>query len=62
MFATQSEAKGFFVEKVVSRALSEGQPLSKQEQRLLRVSEADPDSLTDVQDAESEAAEREFES
>jgi len=62
LFATQSEAKGFFVEKVVSRALSEGQPLSKQEQRLLRVSEADPDSLTDVQDAESEAAEREFES
>ena len=62
MFATQSEAKGFFVEKVVSRALSEGLPLSKQEQRLIRVSVADPDSLTDLHDAAGEAAEREFES
>ena len=40
MFATQAEAKRFFVEKIVAQAVAEGEPLSAVEKKLLGFSES----------------------
>lgn len=61
VFATQSEAKHFFVERLVAQALGEGRPLSSQEQRLLQVSVSDPESLADIDDG-ADVSDSEFES
>jgi hypothetical protein len=49
MVHTQSEAKRFFVERVVKRARDEGVPLSDAERRMLSWSESDPEFTADPQ-------------
>lgn len=44
---TQTEAKRFFVDKVVAQARSEGVPLSDAEREMLSWSESDPDITVD---------------
>jgi hypothetical protein len=43
VFTSQGQAKHFFVEKVIAQAATEGVPLSDSEQRMLSVSESDPE-------------------
>ncbi len=62
---TQSEARRFFIDKVIRRAQLEGVPLSDDEQQMLLWSESAPDSVADpalaerlsatISDAEYEA-------
>jgi hypothetical protein len=47
MARTQSEAKHFFVEKVVAQARAEQVALSKAERQMLSWSESDPDFVVD---------------
>jgi hypothetical protein len=47
MVRTQSEAKRFFVDKVVERARVERIPLSDAERQMLSWSESDPDFIVD---------------
>jgi len=64
MFATQSDAKRFFVEKVVAQAAAEGTPLSDGERWMLSFSESDPDFVVDparVAQVEAEIPDDEYE-
>ena len=56
MFDTQSEARRFFIDRVVARAKTEGVTLSEDEQQMLRWSEIEPDSVADPVLAERLAA------
>jgi hypothetical protein len=47
MFKTQVDARRFFVDKVVQRAVVEGAPLSEDERQMLFWSETEPDSIAD---------------
>jgi hypothetical protein len=47
MCRTQSEARRFFIEKVLQQAQAEGVPLSRDEQQMLLWSESAPDSVSD---------------
>jgi hypothetical protein len=47
LFRSQTEAKTFFVDKIVVQARAEGQPLSDNEQWMLQFSEFDPDFIVD---------------
>jgi hypothetical protein len=47
VFASQAQAKRFFVNRIISQALKEGNPLSKPEQRMLSWSESDPEFTPD---------------
>jgi hypothetical protein len=47
LFQSQTEAKTFFVDKIVDEARAEGQPLSDDEQWMLRFSESDSDFIVD---------------
>ena len=47
MFASQSQAKRFFVEKIVAQAAAEGSPLSDAERQMLNFSESDPEFVVD---------------
>lgn len=49
MVHTQSEAKRFFVEKVIQQARTERVPLSDAERHMLSWSESDPEFTTDPQ-------------
>ncbi|MGB2717996.1 MAG: hypothetical protein WBC51_27665 [Vicinamibacterales bacterium] len=55
-FATQTEARQFFVEKIVQEAQREGVPLSEDERLMLLWSESAPDSVADPALAERLAA------
>ena len=48
LFGSQAEAKSFFVDRIVSQASAEGQPLSDNERWMLRFSESDPDFIVDL--------------
>ena len=48
LFSSQAEAKSFFVDRIVSQASAEGQPLSDNERWMLRFSESDPDFIVDL--------------
>jgi hypothetical protein len=64
MFHSQTEAKRFFVEKVVAQAQVESAPLSAAERRMLSWSESDPDFVIDPQLPEqvtSEISDEEYE-
>jgi hypothetical protein len=64
MVNTQSEAKRFFVEKVIQRASSEGVSLSAAERWMLPFSESDPEFDVDidlVNQLESEMSDEEYE-
>ena len=56
-FATEAEARQFFVEKIVQQALREGVSLSDDERRMLLWSESAPDSVADSSLAERVAPE-----
>lgn len=56
--ATQTEARQFFVEKIIQQAQREGIALSDDEQRMLLWSESEPDSVGDP--ALAERLEREI--
>jgi hypothetical protein len=56
-FATETEARQFFVEKIVQQAQSEGVSLCEDEQQMLLWSESAPDSVADAALAERLAAE-----
>ena len=47
MFASQAQAKRFFVEKIVAQATREGHPLSENERWMLSFSESDPEFRVD---------------
>jgi hypothetical protein len=47
VFATESEAKQFLVEKIAARAIAEGCPLSDYERRMLDFSESAPEFTSD---------------
>jgi hypothetical protein len=47
-FATQTEARQFFVDKIVQQAQREGVPLSEDERQMLLWSESAPDSVADA--------------
>jgi hypothetical protein len=47
MFASQGQAKRFFVDKIVAQATREGRPLSENERWMLSFSESDPDFVVD---------------
>src|SRR5438552_3273420 len=57
MIQSQTEAKRFFVEKVIQRALAEGMPLSDAERQMLSWSESDPEFIADPQLADQLASE-----
>ena len=57
MVRTQSEAKRFFVEKVVAQARDEQIQLSDAERRMLSWSESDPDFVADPRLSEQLASE-----
>lgn len=46
-FTSQTQAKRFFVERILAEAQREGHPLSENEQWMLRFSESDPDFVVD---------------
>ena len=48
LFISQSEAKRFFIERIVAQARQEGVPLSGDEEWMLGFSESDPDFVVDV--------------
>ena len=56
-FATETEARQFFVEKIVQQADREGVSLSQDERQMLLWSESAPDSVSDAALAERLAAE-----
>jgi len=47
VFASQGEAKRFFVERIIAQARAEGQALSALGQRVLSFSESDPEFTVD---------------
>src|SRR5688572_6777662 len=49
MFATEGEAKRFFVERIVAQAVAEGTPLSRAQRWMLSHSESDPEFVVDPQ-------------
>jgi hypothetical protein len=51
-FRSQSEARQFFIDKVVGQAAKDGVPLTDDERQMLRWSESAPDSIADVALAE----------
>ena len=57
MVRTQTEAKRFFVDKVLAQAGVEGVPLSDAEQEMLFWSESDPETVVDYDLPERLAAE-----
>lgn len=57
MVHSQTEAKRFFVEKVVRQAQADSVPLSDAERRMLSWSESDPDFVVDSQLPEQLASE-----
>ncbi len=57
MFATQTQAKQFFADKVIAQAAKEGVPLSENECWMLRFSESDPDFKVDMTRVTALAAE-----
>jgi len=57
MVQTQSEAKRYFVDKVLRQARSEGVTLSDAERRMLSWSESDPDFNVDPELADQLSAE-----
>ena len=64
MFASQSQAKRFFVEKIVAQAELEGIPLSDAERQMLSFSESDPEFIVDpavVQRLEAEISDEDYE-
>jgi hypothetical protein len=56
-FATETEARQFFVEKIVQQAQRDGLPLSDDERQMLLWSASAPDSVADLALAERLAAE-----
>jgi hypothetical protein len=56
-FATETEARQFFIEKVLQQAQREGVSLSDDERQMLSWSESAPDSVADPTLAERLAAE-----
>jgi hypothetical protein len=69
MFATQGEAKRFFVQKVAQQAEFEGLPLSPAEREMLSWSESDPELTLSaeqatalVDDLESQMSDEQYES
>jgi hypothetical protein len=56
-FATETESRQFFVEKIVQQAQREGVSLSDDERQMLLWSESAPDSVADPELAERLAAE-----
>ena len=64
MFASQGQAKRFFVEKIVAQATREGRPLSENERWMLSFSESDPEFVVDatrVRALEAEIPDAEYE-
>jgi hypothetical protein len=64
LFATQSQAKRFLVEKIVTQAVHEGSPLTEAERRMLSFSETDPESPVDralVAQLEAEETDEQYE-
>lgn len=64
MVKTQSEAKRFFVDKVIERARNEGVSLSSAERWMLLFSESDPEFDVEpdrVNELESEMSDEEYE-
>ena len=47
MFGSQSDAKRFFVDRIVSEAAAELKPLSDSERQMLSFSESDPEFIVD---------------
>ena len=48
MFTSQGQAKRFFVDRIVSQAVTEGKPLSDDERQMLSFSESDPEYEVDL--------------
>jgi hypothetical protein len=48
LFASQGQAKRFFVDKIIAQASREGRPLSENERWMLSFSEFDPEFVVDV--------------
>jgi hypothetical protein len=64
VFASQSDAKRFFVEKIVAQATREGHPLSENERWMLSFSESDPEFAVDparVRALEAEISDADYE-
>ena len=64
MFASQSQAKSFFVDRIAAQARAEGQPLSASEHWMLRFSESDPDFVVDpvrVEQLQAEISDSDYE-
>jgi hypothetical protein len=47
VFTSQGQAKRFFVDRIVAQAVTEGKPLSGDEQQMLSFSESDPEFEVD---------------
>ena len=64
MFGTQSEAKRFFVDRIVAEAAAELKPLSDSERQMLSFSESDPEFVVDpalVKKLAAEISDEEYE-
>jgi hypothetical protein len=64
VFASQGQAKRFFVDKLIAQASREGRPLSENERWMLSFSESDPEFVVDparVRALEAEIPDAEYE-
>jgi len=64
LFASQSQAKSFFVDRIAAEARAEGEPLSANEHWMLRFSESDPEFVVDperVKEFEAEISDSDYE-
>ena len=64
MFATEGEAKRFFVERIIAQSVAEGHPLSRAQRWMLSFSESDPEFAVDpslVAECEAEISDDEYE-
>jgi hypothetical protein len=64
LFASQGQAKRFFVDKIVAQAAAEGSPLSDAERQMLSFSESDPEFVVDpalVRQLEAEISDQQYE-
>jgi hypothetical protein len=64
LFASQGQAKSFFVDRIAEQARAEGSPLSPNQQWMLRFSESDPDFVVDpirVNQVDAEISDSDYE-
>ena len=64
MFTSQGQAKRFFIDKIVTQAVTDGAPLSDAEMQMLSFSESDPEFVVSpalVENLQAEISDEDYE-